>query len=76
MFALGFPLGLANVISRGIVGAVEDTYFLFDAPISSGNSGGPVVNGSGEVVGIATMFQLEKRGEQLIRTHDEPSRYA
>lgn len=55
VYALGFPLGLANVISRGIIGAVEDNYFLFDAPISSGNSGGPVVNSAGEVIGIATM---------------------
>jgi hypothetical protein len=55
VFVLGFPLGLTNVISRGIVGAVEDTYFLFDAPISSGNSGGPVINRTGEVIGIATM---------------------
>lgn len=54
VFALGFPLGIANVISRGIVGAVEDDYFLFDAPISSGNSGGPVMNSLGEVVGVAT----------------------
>jgi hypothetical protein len=43
------------VISRGIVGAVEDTFFLFDAPISSGNSGGPIVDRTGEVVGVATM---------------------
>jgi Trypsin-like peptidase domain len=55
VYALGFPLGLANVISRGIVGAVEDTYFLFDAAISSGNSGGPIVNRMGQVVGVATM---------------------
>ena len=55
VYALGFPLGLANVISRGIIGAVEDNYFLFDAPISSGNSGGPVVNSAGEVIGVATM---------------------
>jgi hypothetical protein len=55
VYALGFPLGVANVISRGIVGAVEDNYFLFDASISSGNSGGPVVNRMGEVIGVATM---------------------
>jgi Trypsin-like peptidase domain len=55
VFVLGYPLGIANVISRGIVGAVEDKYFLFDAPISSGDSGGPVVNRAGEVIGVATM---------------------
>ena len=55
VFVLGYPLGITNVISRGIVGAVEDKYFLFDAPISSGNSGGPVVNRVGEVIGVATM---------------------
>jgi tetratricopeptide (TPR) repeat protein len=55
VFVLGYPLGIANVISRGIVGAVEDKYFLFDAPISSGNSGGPVVNRAGQVIGVATL---------------------
>ena len=55
VFALGFPLGIANVISRGMIGAVEHAYFLFDASISSGNSGGPIVDKMGEVIGVATM---------------------
>lgn len=62
IYVLGFPLGLANVISRGIIGATEDDYFLFDAPISSGNSGGPVVNNRGEVVGVATMGSRSTEG--------------
>ena len=55
VIALGFPLGLSKVITRGVVSAIEDKYVLFDAPISSGNSGGPVVNQFGEVIGVATM---------------------
>ena len=53
--ALGFPLGIGKIITRGIVSSVEDGHILFDAPISSGNSGGPVVNHFGEVVAVATM---------------------
>ena len=55
VIALGFPLGLSKVITRGVVSAIEDKYVLFDAPVSSGNSGGPVVNQFGEVIGVATM---------------------
>ena len=60
--ALGYPLGLSKVITRGIVSSVEDTYVLFDAPISSGNSGGPVVNQFGEVIGVATMGSNSRSG--------------
>lgn len=55
VLALGFPLGISRVITRGIVSGVEDEYVLFDAPISSGNSGGPLVNQSGEVIAVATL---------------------
>ncbi len=55
VMAFGFPLGLGKVITRGIVSAVEEDYVLFDAPISSGNSGGPLVNAEGKVIGVATM---------------------
>lgn len=53
--ALGFPLSIGKIITRGIISSVEDGHILFDAPISSGNSGGPIVNHFGEVVAVATM---------------------
>lgn len=66
VIALGFPLGLSKVITRGVVSAVEDQYVLFDAPISSGNSGGPVVNQFGEVIGVATMGS-QSRGAAVVQ---------
>lgn len=64
--AIGFALGLDGEpsVTLGIVSALDrsvgqDDVFLdgliqTDAAISSGNSGGPLVNASGEVVGINT----------------------
>ena len=56
--AAGSPFGLKNTITAGVVSAINrDTgdYLSFiqtDAAVNPGNSGGPLVNMSGEVVGI------------------------
>jgi S1-C subfamily serine protease len=64
--AIGFALGLdgAPSVTLGIVSALDrsigqanvflDGLIQTDAAISSGNSGGPLVNAAGEVVGINT----------------------
>lgn len=65
--ALGSPLGLAGTVTQGIVSAVRApsgdlkdtapnyvTLIQTDASISPGNSGGPLLNSSGEVVGVNT----------------------
>jgi len=64
VYALGNPEGLTGTISQGIVSAAprqfkEGTRIQVSAPISPGSSGGPVVNSSGEVVGIAESFLEE-----------------
>ena len=55
---LGSPLGLTGTVSVGIVSAYRSIfgsdYLQFSAAISPGNSGGPVVDSRGRVVGIAT----------------------
>lgn len=64
---LGNPLGLQGSASTGIVSAIRqlDGFRVFqtDAAASPGNSGGPMLNERGEVVGILT-FRF-KAGESL-----------
>ena len=63
IFAIGNPLGLEGTISDGIISGIrnfEDFSVLqISAPISPGNSGGPVVNENGDVVGVATFTITE-----------------
>lgn len=58
VFALGHPLGLDLTVSDGLLSAMPGTrpgaLLQISAPISPGSSGGPVLNGSGAVIGIAT----------------------
>ena len=59
VIAIGNPLGLQFSVSEGIVSAVHrqgpnglDVYIQTDAALNSGNSGGPLINNKGRVVGI------------------------
>jgi hypothetical protein len=61
VYALGSPLGLTGTISRGIITTASREYdgvdyIQTDAPISPGNSGGPLLNVYGEVIGVNTMY--------------------
>ncbi|MGH8545671.1 MAG: S1C family serine protease [Gammaproteobacteria bacterium] len=59
VYVMGNPLGLDGTFSDGLVSAkrnVDGVAFMqISAPISPGSSGGPVLNGAGEVIGIATL---------------------
>ncbi|MEH1013080.1 S1C family serine protease [Micromonospora sp. CPCC 206060] len=65
---VGAPLGLEDSVSSGVVSAFRKsddgsgTVIQFDAPINPGNSGGPVINGSKQVVGIATAKARDAEG--------------
>ena len=56
IYAIGSPLGLKNTVSNGIVSAIREdgnhTDIQITAPISSGSSGGVLLNTYGEAVGI------------------------
>lgn len=66
---LGSPLGLKGTVSVGVVAAFRSLfgsdYLQFTAAISPGNSGGPVVDQSGRVVGIATAKIVMDGAESL-----------
>ncbi len=54
VYAIGHPKGLSFTLTKGIVSAYRDnnTYIQIDAAINSGNSGGPLLNNKGELIGI------------------------
>ncbi|MCS7059528.1 MAG: trypsin-like peptidase domain-containing protein [Anaerolineae bacterium] len=66
VFAVGHPLGLYNSLSAGVVSGLDRTFrraqdsprlqglIQFDAAVNPGNSGGPLLNRRGEVVGIVS----------------------
>ncbi|KAA0231992.1 MAG: serine protease [Armatimonadetes bacterium] len=60
LYVIGHPIGRNLTVSKGIVSALTNDdyddrqYIQTDAAISSGSSGGPVVDRCGRVVGMAT----------------------
>lgn len=52
--AFGNPFGLEGSVSVGIVSNFDTDSVVTDAAIDSGNSGGPLVNTSGQFIGINT----------------------
>jgi len=72
VFAFGSPEGLRDSVTMGIVSAVARqadpdsplVYIQTDASINRGNSGGPLVNVKGELVGINTFIISDSGGSQ------------
>ena len=68
--AIGSPFGFANTITAGIVSATgrdlpEESYVPFiqtDVAVNPGNSGGPLINLKGEVIGINSQIYSRTGG--------------
>jgi serine protease Do len=63
VIAIGNPFGLGGSVTSGVISAhardidtdsIVDNFIQTDAPINRGNSGGPMFNNKGEVIGINT----------------------
>lgn len=70
VFAVGNPMGLERTLSEGIVGVRSrlldgQTYVQITTPISPGNSGGPLFNLRGEVVGVNSLKIVTMGAEGL-----------
>lgn len=63
IFAIGAPEGLQNTVSDGLVSAVREIdsqrVIQISAPVSSGSSGGPVVDIDGQVIGVSVMSLVD-----------------
>lgn len=67
VFAIGNPFGLGNSVSLGIISAKErdidkgpyDNFLQTDAAINQGNSGGPLFNMDGKIIGMSTAIFSE-----------------
>jgi Do/DeqQ family serine protease len=71
--AIGNPFGLDRTATAGIVSALQrlvtapngqtiDHVIQTDAPINSGNSGGPLLNAEGEVIGVNSQISSPNGG--------------
>lgn len=56
VFAVGNPFGLARALSAGLVHAVDGRVIQADLRLAPGNSGGPLANALGRVVGLNAMI--------------------
>ena len=65
--AIGNPFGLDNTVTAGIISGIQRTnalgegqrvpYIQTDAAVNPGNSGGPLINDRGQVIGINTAIR-------------------
>jgi serine protease Do len=54
VIAIGSPLGFAGALSTGVIHSVTDRWIRAAVRLAPGNSGGPLANARGEVIGINT----------------------
>jgi putative serine protease PepD len=73
VYAIGNPFGLERSLTAGIVSALDrditapnnftiNGVIQTDAPVNRGNSGGPLLDAAGEVIGVVSQIQSETGG--------------
>jgi len=67
IFAIGNPLGLERTVTEGVLSQTHRNfggilYLQVDAPVNPGNSGGPLFNARGQVIGVINMTVATMEG--------------
>jgi len=68
LFAVGASAGLQSTVTDGVftgfrnIEAAKGTFIQFSAPVNPGNSGGPLVDEKGMVVGVVSLKFLAQQG--------------
>ena len=70
VYAVGHPMGFDFSVSQGIISSRIRTfgnvsYVQTDIPLNPGNSGGPIINTAGDVVGVVTKSVTPDKGQGL-----------
>jgi serine protease Do len=55
VLAMGSPFGFEGTVTTGVVSALRGNFVQTDAAVNPGNSGGPLVNRWGEVIGVTSL---------------------
>ena len=75
VYAIGNPFGYARTLTAGVVSALQrqisapnnlpiENAIQTDAAINHGNSGGPLIDASGRVIGVTSQISTGNTGEQ------------
>ena len=89
VFAIGNPLGLERTVTEGVLSQTHRNfggilYLQVDAPVNPGNSGGPLFNARGQVIGVINMsvptmeglnFAIPARHSKYILEHIDAFAY-
>jgi len=72
VYAIGNPFGFSGTMTRGMISAIRSVLLpsgnriedaiQTDASVNPGNSGGPLLNSHGDVIGITTMIASNPNG--------------
>lgn len=70
VYAIGAPKNLSYSLTKGVLSSKKrivsgEEYLQIDAAINAGNSGGPLLNSEGKVIGINTMKWSDTEGISL-----------
>ena len=64
VFAVGSPLGLRDFVTSGIITNVQRERIFTDTQILPGNSGGPLIDPDGRIIGVNTLKVMADRASR------------